>query len=48
MPQDKRYWADGRHVNEAGALVKATLFAEFIYSHELINQQPGPIANRQN
>jgi lysophospholipase L1-like esterase len=32
MPQDARYWADGRHVNEAGALVKATLFAEFIHS----------------
>jgi lysophospholipase L1-like esterase len=32
MPQDTKYWADGRHVNEAGALVKATLFAEFIHS----------------
>jgi lysophospholipase L1-like esterase len=30
MPQDAQYWADGRHVNEAGALVKAQLFAEFI------------------
>jgi hypothetical protein len=25
MPQDADYWADGRHVNEAGALVKARL-----------------------
>ena len=25
MPQDKRYWADGRHVNEDDALVKARL-----------------------
>ena len=32
MPQDARYWADGRHVNEAGALEKATLFAEFIHT----------------
>jgi len=32
MPQDAKYWADGRHANEAGALLKATLFAEFIHS----------------
>jgi lysophospholipase L1-like esterase len=30
MPQDPDYWADGRHVNALGALVKAELFAEFI------------------
>ena len=36
MPQDAKYWADGRHNNEAGALVKATLFAEFIHSQGLI------------
>jgi len=38
MPQDTRYWADGRHVNEAGALVKASLFAEFIHTQGLIEQ----------
>ena len=38
MPQDAKYWADGRHVNEAGALVKARLFAEFIYAQGLIEQ----------
>ena len=38
MPQDARYWADGRHVNEAGALVKASLFAEFIHTQGLIEQ----------
>ena len=42
MPQDTRYWADGRHVNEAGALVKATLFAEFIHTQGLIAQQFTP------
>ena len=30
MPQDRKYWSDGRHVNEAGALLKAELFADFI------------------
>lgn len=30
MPKDKKYWADGRHVNERGALAKARLFAAFI------------------
>jgi hypothetical protein len=30
MPQDREYWADGRHVNEAGARYKAHLFAEFL------------------
>jgi lysophospholipase L1-like esterase len=38
MPQDAIYWADGRHVNEAGALEKARLFAEFIDAQELIEQ----------
>ena len=38
MPQDAQYWADGRHVNEAGALVKARLFAEFIHAQGLIEQ----------
>jgi len=41
MPQDAKYWADGRHVNEAGALVKAALFAEFIHTQGLIgNNSP--------
>ena len=30
MPSDKRFWHDGRHVNEEGALLKANLFAEFL------------------
>ena len=38
MPQDAKYWADGRHVNEAGALVKAKLFAEFVHAQGLIEQ----------
>jgi hypothetical protein len=38
MPQDAKYWADGRHVNEAGALVKARLFAEFIDAQGLIEK----------
>jgi lysophospholipase L1-like esterase len=38
MPQDAMYWADGRHVNEAGALEKARLFAEFIQAEGLIEQ----------
>ena len=38
MPQDARYWADGRHVNETGALEKAGLFAEFIDAQGLIEQ----------
>jgi lysophospholipase L1-like esterase len=38
MPQDAEYWADGRHSNEAGALVKAGLFAEFIDTQRLIER----------
>jgi lysophospholipase L1-like esterase len=38
MPQDVEYWADGRHVSEAGALVKARLFAEFIDAQGLIDR----------
>jgi lysophospholipase L1-like esterase len=36
MPQDAKYWADGRHSNETGALLKADLFAEFIHAQGLI------------
>lgn len=36
MPQDASYWADGRHANEAGALLKAELFAEFIQSQGVV------------
>lgn len=38
MPQDAKYWADGRHSNEAGALVKARLFAEFIDTQGLVEK----------
>lgn len=38
MPQDADYWADGRHSNEAGALLKARLFAEFIDAEGLIER----------
>ena len=38
MPQEAIYWADGRHVNEAGALVKARLFAAYMHDHGLIDQ----------
>jgi lysophospholipase L1-like esterase len=37
-PKDPKYWADGRHANEAGALLKASLFAEFIHAQGLIGQ----------
>jgi lysophospholipase L1-like esterase len=36
MSPDAEYWADGRHSSEAGAALKATLFAEFIHSQGLI------------
>ena len=36
MPDDLIYWADGRHVNEEGALLKAELFARFIDEQQLV------------
>ncbi len=39
MPQDPQYWYDGRHVNDAGALLKAQLFAKFIVQRKLIPPQ---------
>ncbi len=36
MPTDREYWKDGRHVNEAGALKKAQLFAAFIHGQDLV------------
>jgi uncharacterized protein YkuJ len=39
MPQDTRYWADGRHSNEAGAALKASLFAEYLHSEGLLDEQ---------
>jgi lysophospholipase L1-like esterase len=38
MRPDAQYWADGRHSNEMGALVKARLFAEFIDAQGLIEK----------
>ena len=38
MPTDKKYWADGRHVNELGAEKKAELFADFIHKNGLIQK----------
>lgn len=37
MPGDRKYWSDGRHVNEEGALVKASLFANYIYNSGLMD-----------
>jgi hypothetical protein len=31
MPGEKRYWTDGRHVNEEGSVLKAELFARYIH-----------------
>jgi hypothetical protein len=39
MPSDKKYWYDGRHVNEIGSEVKGKLFANFIYSQKLIDEK---------
>lgn len=36
MPTEKRYWYDGRHVNDEGARYKARKFAEFIIKQQLI------------
>lgn len=36
MPQDRQWWRDGRHVNEAGARLQAELFAAFIHDGQLI------------
>ena len=36
MPAEKKYWADGRHVNAQGAKKKAEIFADFINREELI------------
>ena len=39
MTKDKQYWSDGRHVNEEGALLKAKLFASFIWDLGVLNNQ---------
>ena len=36
MSSDPKYWSDGRHVNEAGALLKARLFANWLLASELL------------
>jgi lysophospholipase L1-like esterase len=42
MSQDVKYWADGRHSNEAGASLKADLFAGFIHIQGLIENNRNP------
>ena len=39
MPEDKKYWHDGRHVNELGAEKTAELFAAFINDNGLIKKR---------
>jgi len=36
MSKEKRYWADGRHINEEGAVLKAELFSDFIHESKLV------------
>ena len=36
MPKDKKYWSDGRHVNELGAEEMAGLFAGYLNRDGLI------------
>jgi len=50
MPQDTRYWADGRHSNEAGAALKASLFAEYLDSQGLLERQlsSSPVVGAQH
>ena len=36
MSPERSYWADGRHVNEAGSLLKARFFADFLHESGLL------------
>ncbi|MCG8571126.1 MAG: SGNH/GDSL hydrolase family protein [Spirochaetes bacterium] len=36
MSKDTKYWSDGRHLNEAGALLKAQHFADYLDKNKLI------------
>jgi hypothetical protein len=38
MSRDVKYWADSCQVNEEGALLKATLYADFIHESKLISR----------
>jgi len=38
-PDEAEYWADGVHMNEEGAALKARLFAEFISANTLIDEK---------
>ncbi|MFC1807299.1 hypothetical protein ACFL0T_02905 [Candidatus Omnitrophota bacterium] len=39
MSREKKYWADGSHLNELGSKKKAELFAEFINTEEIIKKR---------
>ncbi len=41
MPDDKKYWGDGRHENELGAEIKGELFAKFLHENGLIKKSSG-------
>lgn len=44
MPKDKKYWADGRHVNEEGAALKGKLFAKFVHEQGIIGDRKESLA----
>ena len=37
FPKDKKYYTDGRHLNESGSSLKAEYFAKFILNHQFKN-----------
>jgi lysophospholipase L1-like esterase len=39
FPSDRRYFTDGRHNNEEGAALKATLFADFLIDSGLLTER---------
>lgn len=39
MPENKKYWSDGRHLNYEGNLLKAKLFGEYIQENRIIHRK---------
>ena len=37
MPNNKKYWDDGVHLNEAGSKLKAEIFVDFLISNGFID-----------
>lgn len=47
MPQERKFWIDGRYGSEEGAKVRGKLFARFIFEHPQLQKEIQEVIGRR-